>query len=107
MLASTVQFSTYDQSPPATTPPNPTHPQVVQRYEIQMAPTEATDPAETGRPFPQDPTACLQPAPTPPTPFHTPPSEERRRRTRSSDELPAELVSVPPSSTTQATSAHP
>ncbi len=37
MLASTVQFSTYDQSPPDMTPPDPQHPQVLQRYETQMA----------------------------------------------------------------------
>jgi hypothetical protein len=64
MLASTVQFSTYDQTP--ATRPHQTHalPQETQRYEIQTGPAETNEPPVTrNSPLPQDPTACLRPPP--------------------------------------------
>ena len=42
MLASTVQFSTYDQTPTHTSPPNPPAPQAARRYENRTALTETT-----------------------------------------------------------------
>ena len=74
MLASTVQFSTYNQKP--ATRPHQTHalPQETQRYEIQ------TGPAEKKQTHPHPGAArslrTQQRAydrPTPDTPFHTPP----------------------------------
>ncbi len=51
-------------------------------------------------PLPQDPTACLPPPPrTDPAP-HPPPTKRGAGRTRGRHEPAAELVSVPPSSTT-------
>ena len=83
MLASTVQFSTYGQSPriPHRQPDHPpgtphrAHPPDDQRYDEHEAPQKkhptrtAATATRTG-PFPQDPTACLPPAPTT-TAFHT------------------------------------
>src|SRR5215208_4501998 len=68
MLASTVQFSTYDQTP--VTRPHQTHdlPRVTRRYEMQTGP----DMRRNGCPLSQDPTACLRPDLHPPHAFHTP-----------------------------------
>jgi hypothetical protein len=105
MLASTVQFSTYDQSP--TTSHRQTHtPTGAQRYDRRSAPNRRSTlpqvPPGQG-PLPQDPTACLRTDPTPEPPSTHPRSEDRARRTRSPQREPAELVSVPPSSTTPGT----
>src|SRR5687767_1652645 len=101
MLASTVQFSTYDQTP-ATRPRRPrSAPRGDRWYEMQTGP-EPRSQHPTGLPppdgpLPQDPTACLRPGPAP---------ELRSThplggcRTGSPRREPAELVSVPPSSTT-------
>jgi hypothetical protein len=78
MLASTVQFSTYDQTPPHTPPPNPTTPRGNWRYENRDGP----DTRQRANPLPQDPTACLRTEPPPP-PRSTHPLKERR--TSSSD----------------------
>src|SRR3954463_1492200 len=67
MLASTVQFSTYDQTP--ATRPRRTH-NPARRGGTRCRPALHEI---NGCPLPQDPTACLRPAPTPTTPFHTPP----------------------------------
>jgi hypothetical protein len=56
------------------------------------------------RPFPQDPTACLRPAPR--APPRSPP-RQKRSRTSSDTRSPAELVSVPPSSSVTNTRASP
>src|SRR4051812_18820599 len=61
------------------------------------------------RPLPQDPTACLRPT-HPPAPVPAParrPKTPNRCRTGSPRGAPAELVSVPPSSTTPRTRDHP
>ena len=65
MLASTVQFSTNNQTP-ATRPHQTPSPTGEERYEIPTGPAEIN-----GRPFPQDPTARLRPpAPTNSAPHH-------------------------------------
>src|SRR5689334_17235910 len=93
MLASTVQFSTNNQPPALTPPPDPGQPRAVR---------QTNRPCVTKRcPLPQDPTACLRN-----------PSRVSRRSTHPegrSTSGPAtagssELVSVPPSSTIQANS---
>src|SRR4051794_20935872 len=82
MLASTVQFSSYERPPPhrrRQTPPPPTNQRLAEdgeRYTHQDGPHEKPDPAPTnGKPgtlIPQDPTACQ--TPPPPTPqVPTPP----------------------------------
>src|SRR3954462_12368058 len=101
MLASTVQFSTNNQTPAHTTPPDP------------HAPTGTTAVRETGRPWTrQQPTQDLGwPVPSGPNsvPTTSPPcSGLRSTPTPQGGEQywepanrgPAELVSVPPSSTT-------
>src|SRR4051794_20339622 len=101
MLASTVQFSTTHRRP-APTPPHqpPATPQPGKcRADVESGTAPAKGP-RTSSPLPQDPTACLRPpAPLPPR-IHTPPTRGgavlRGRRAPA-----AELVSVPPSSTTQ------
>src|SRR3954470_5145582 len=56
MLASTVQFSTYDQPPPHHAPARPRPPRRgTGRYENRDGPVRRIN----GRPLPQDPTACL------------------------------------------------
>ena len=65
MLASTVQFSTYDQTP-ITRPRRTQHaPQDTRWYEMQTGPDrEETTPRPVPRadgPLSQDPTACLRP----------------------------------------------
>ena len=64
MLASTVQFSTYNQTPP----PRPRRTQPTPRgnwwYEKQDGPEQKDQqihPANRMSPLPQDPTACLRP----------------------------------------------
>ncbi len=78
MLASTVQFSTYDQSPPAPTPPDPRHPQASQRYETQAAPTEETVPPDSvvRAPVPSGPNSV--PTTSPPLPPRSPPASPKR-----------------------------
>ena len=61
-------------------------------YEIQTGPDRSN-----GRPLPQDPTACLRTRPRIQTPVHAHP---KACSTGSPRRGPAELVSVPPSSTT-------
>ena len=70
MLASTVQFSTYDQTPPPCPRQTPASPRGTRRYEKQDGPdtkqqTTRHTPGSPGRnrdgPLPQDPTACLPP----------------------------------------------
>src|SRR5919199_833570 len=77
MLASTVQFSTYDQRPPPrphqTTPPPHGSDGAVCDQDGPAPHPERTTPRAGPKeaPLPQDPTACLPPPPTP-TRFHTP-----------------------------------
>ncbi len=76
MLASTVQFSTTNQTP-ITRPHQPHTPtRGHERYEIQTGPEpEATTPThQRAGPLPQDPTACLRTRPHTRTPLHTHPS---------------------------------
>jgi hypothetical protein len=54
MLASTVQFSTYDQTSPTCPRQTPTHDPGGTRSRKTLN-------RSNGRPFPQDPTACLRP----------------------------------------------
>src|SRR3954471_23406262 len=109
MLASTVQFSTTNQSPSARPHQTPTRPlagtSTVERCEIRRAPDRDNrplprrEPARRG-PLPQDPTACLPPPDCTPARFHALPQEGRTGGRR---QPAAELVSVPPSSTTPTT----
>jgi hypothetical protein len=104
MLASTVQFSTYDQTP--ATRPHRTRalPQKTQRYEMQTGPAEINaPPGHPGRPAPSGPNSVPTNHPPGSTPLHTPCVRRRAGRTGSRPRPAAELVSVPPSSTTQAT----
>src|SRR3954470_3583859 len=74
MLASTVQFSTYDQPPlprPRQTPPLPQEAWTVREPERPCQ-------KDHGRPLPQDPTACLRPTrPTHRAPRATPKGRHR------------------------------
>ena len=100
MLASTVQFSTYDQTPP--TRPRQTHalPQEAQRYEKQEGPDTRSNgpPGSPGGSAPSGPNSV----PTTRTrrPGSGPRTPRRACSTGSPRRGPAELVSVPPSSTT-------
>jgi hypothetical protein len=97
MLASTVQFSTNKQPPAPTPPPDPGNTRAV-RQTNRPCREEAPAPTRGRGPLPQDPTACLRPR-TRPRPASTHPGG---RSTRGRQIKPAaELVSVPPSSTTQ------
>jgi hypothetical protein len=99
MLASTVQFSTYNQTP-ATRPRRTQHaPQGNWWYEMQTGPEQKDQqvhPANRMSPLPQDPTACLRTGPPPPPRSPRP----RGDAVLAAMTMPAELVSVPPSSTT-------
>jgi hypothetical protein len=67
MLASTVQFSTYDQTP--VTRPHQTSTPHGEHSGMRCRPalTETNEPRFPGSPLPQDPTACLRPdQPLPP-----------------------------------------
>ena len=103
MLASTVQFSMYNQTP--ATGPHQTHalPQETQRYE------EQTGPAETKRtPVPRKPRSPgavrslrTQQRAYEPDPHHHPvPHATEVTPYQEQQQPPAELVSVPPSSST-------
>jgi hypothetical protein len=108
MLASTVQFSSYDESPriPHRQPPTrPHHGAPAERYDEHEAlprqpPTPTRGPARSLR---TQQRAYNQPPPT--TTFPTTPTGAAvlAAVTRS----PAELVSVPPSSSTPDTRTHP
>ena len=102
MLASTVQFSKYGDDRSHPTPPAPDNP----GGTTGMKPShQKKHPTPTGAgPFPQDPTACLQPAPRT-TAFHAHP--EGASRTSGDTRSPAELVSVPPLSSVTDTRAPP
>src|SRR3954463_1754580 len=71
----------------------------------------APPPVTGGGPFPQDPTACLRPDPAASRLRSTPPTPRRNgvrvQYWEPADSGPAELVSVPPSSTTPETSDPP
>ena len=99
MLASTVQFSTYDQTPPTRPRQTRRHPRRGDggtRNRTALTEKQLTRLPRTS-PLPQDPTACLRPV----TPHHPVPRPPRRTgRTGSAATRPAELVSVPPSSST-------
>src|SRR5437879_2361916 len=90
MLASTVQFSTTNQPPP-TPPPPDTHPPTAQ------AGTTTTETHARGN-APEPPRSTLSPAPE---------GTSSPSRTSSDHRSPAELVSVPPSSTTPHTRRPP
>src|SRR5688572_6347486 len=91
MLASTVQFSTSNQTPPTcprqTRAPHRGHGGTRSRTALTRS---------NGCPLPQDPTACLRTGPPPPPRSPRP----RRNAVLAAVTMPAELVSVPPSSTT-------
>ena len=72
MLASTVQFSTYDQTP--VTRPHQTHdlPQETQRYEDADRPCRDPRTPPQGRPVPSGPNSVPTNRSPTPTPFHTP-----------------------------------
>jgi hypothetical protein len=99
MLASTVQFSTSHRPPPHHTPPAPPASAGGTRPGRPRTRDNAPPPPGTG-PLPQDPTACLRPPPRggsgPP-----PAAANHGRAVLGAGGAPAaELVSVPPSSTT-------
>src|SRR3954447_11924490 len=71
MLASTVQFSSYDESlriPHRQPPPGPRQPTADHRTSgttgTKPPQRQHPTPSPGAGPFPQDPTACLPPAPT-------------------------------------------
>ena len=99
MLASTVQFSTYNQTPATHHRQTHTHPQAAQRYDHETALPRQRPPLP-GRPVPSGPNSV----PTNQTPTHHcfphPEGPYSQRQT-----MPAELVSVPPLSTVTDTSS--
>ena len=96
MLASTVQFSTSNQPPP-THPRPPRHPHGdTRRYENR----EALDQKQRS-PAPSGPNSVPTNRTTPTTTF---PTRPEGRAVLAAMTMPAELVSVPPSSTTPHTS---
>src|SRR5215213_10462605 len=112
MLASTVQFSSYERPPPTTrrlpTTPTPHHgAQAPQHGNTGTAGGSPRDGAEETRPngpIPQDPTACQAPTPTHrPVPTRHPPTHQRGGRstscTRTGRSGRRQLTDVPPSST--------
>ena len=80
-------------------PPDPRPPQGQRRYDRRSAPTQdRSHPTTGGGPLSQDPTACLRTGTR--TTDSAPRTPRRACRTGSPHRGPAELVSVPPSSTT-------
>jgi hypothetical protein len=73
MLASTVQFSTYDQSPPADRPRRTPTRVRMERYEDPEAPEPESTDHRRGRPAPSGPNSVPTTTPPPPAPFPTPP----------------------------------
>ena len=104
MLASTVQFSTYDQTPPHTPPPDPRTPTGDTAVREQEGPAQSNAHPRQGRPVPSGPNSV--PTTSPPRTDRVPHPPEAGR-TRQRPEPPAELVSVPPSSSTPDTRSHP
>jgi hypothetical protein len=75
MLASTVQFSTYDQTPPTRPRQTPDSPQGTRRYEKQNGPVrEETSPGDNPEPAPSGPNSVPTNQTPPPTAFHAPPA---------------------------------
>jgi hypothetical protein len=104
MLASTVQFSTYDQTPPTCPRQTRTPPRGQQRYEKQDGPDmRSTVPVTRGARSLRTQQRAYDPV-LRAIRFHTPP---KRRRTGDRPKPAAELVSVPPSSTTPEARGHP
>jgi hypothetical protein len=98
MLASTVQFSTYDQTP-VTRPRRPHNPAGRGGTRNRPALPEAT----VARSL-RTQQRAYEPATRSPLAF---PAHPKTGRTSSDYQAPAELVSVPPSSTAPDTSSHP
>src|SRR5437868_1674534 len=104
MLASTVQFSTYNQTP--VTRPHPTHAPHREhsgmRYRPALNRDQRPPPATHTRtwPAPSGPNSVPTTSHPIPTAF---PARPRTGRTSGDHQAPAELVSVPPSSTTPET----
>jgi hypothetical protein len=105
MLASTVQFSTYDQTPTRLHRQTRTSPRGQRRYDRRSAPTRDHGTRFPGSPAPSGPNSV----PTTGThhPNSAPHTPREACRTGSPRHGPAELVSVPPSSTASDTSGHP
>src|ERR1700712_419591 len=106
MLASTVQFSSYDQSlhDPHRQPRTPLPTKRTGRYdEHEALRRRNTHPRSQERPVPSGPNSVPTTGPTPPP--RSPPTEAGR--TSSDNMSPAELVSVPPSSSVTNTRASP
>src|SRR3712207_5822460 len=100
MLASTVQFSTNNQTP--TEPPR--QPPATRAVRDTAGPAEKNQHTPQGRPVPSGPNS----APTtnhPPHTLRSTPPPQGQQYWEPAGREPAELVSVPPSSTTQATRA--
>ena len=90
MLASTVQFSSYDR-----THPSQRLPRMRAGHPLQRSDAPTNRPARTtARPFPQDPTACPAHSPAP----SVPPHEGQVLGSQQTDSR--QLVDVPPLSTT-------
>jgi hypothetical protein len=100
MLASTVQFSTNNQPPPHHAPPDPNHPPGGTTVRDPAPARDNPPPPHTGtrRPVPSGPNSVPT---TPPRPPRSVPPPRRTRGSTSGrpSRRPAELVSVPPSST--------
>jgi hypothetical protein len=122
MLASTVQFSTTNRPPSGRTPRQtpPAHPRP-QARDNRMSGTRTPDGPDTRTRPPPGHGRSTRPTPVgsapsgpnsvPTTPHsprpRSPPAPEGTGRTRSRQQPAAELVSVPPSSTTPHTVRHP
>ena len=106
MLASTVQFSTYDQTPP--TRPRRTHPprraDGGTRSRTALTEISSTRSPGAARSLRTQQRAYDRRSPHRPA-FHAPP--EVTPYWEPTDSRPAELVSVPPSSTTPDARGHP
>src|SRR4051794_37717476 len=114
MLASTVQFSTNNRPPPTPIPPAPASRRRSGRYGIQAAPEpkqrtpppRATTTRRRPRPAPSGPNSVPTATTPSPAPLHTP-HRSGRQYWKPANEPAAELVSVPPSSTTPHTRRPP
>src|SRR3954447_1661112 len=97
MLASTMQFSSYERNPPPNPAPTPTHPDTIRTAREAVHRGSGPESNDTHhkdrRPFPQDPTACQATHP-PAKGFHPGRNQEYYPPAGSS----SQLVDVPPMS---------
>src|SRR5215213_708724 len=117
MLASTVQFSSYERPPPTTRrlPTTPPHTTAHKHHSTEHgtvggSPRDGAEETRPNGPIPQDPTACQATHPHPPARSHpAPPTHQRGGKrtscTRTGRSGRRQLTDVPPSSTLPGTRA--